>query len=138
MLFYSYYHFGLWVYISESAYSTKVTEKGDVYSYGVVLLVIICCRRSVDINVPEREAILVDWVYECFKGNQVKNLVPDEEVDEQEFERMVRIALWCIQDEPATRPTMKKVVAMFEGTIVIQVPPNLTSYSSTSTENIFP
>ncbi|KAL5560340.1 hypothetical protein UlMin_036551 [Ulmus minor] len=103
-----------------------ITAKVDVFSFGIVLLVIICCRRSVDVNLPEREAILVDWVYECFKANEVKKLIPDEE-DEQDFERMVRIGLWCIQEEPGVRPAMKKVVAMFEGTVDIPVPPCLTS-----------
>lgn len=107
-----------------------ITSKADVYSFGIVLLVTICRRRSVDINAPEREAILVDWVYECFKGNQVRNLVKDEEVDGTELERLVKIGLWCIQEEPAIRPTMKKVVAMFEGTLDIPVPPNLYSSSS--------
>nr|GMN29860.1 hypothetical protein TIFTF001_046384 [Ficus carica] len=104
-----------------------ISAKADVYSFGIVLLVIICCRRSVDVNIPEREAILVDWVYECFKRNEVRNLVHDEEVDEQELERMIKIGLWCIQEEPTVRPAMKKVVAMFEGTVNIPVPPNLTS-----------
>ncbi|KAL5560347.1 hypothetical protein UlMin_036562 [Ulmus minor] len=103
-----------------------ITAKVDVFSFGIVLLVIICCRRSVDVNLAEREAILADWVYECFKANEVKKLIPDE-VDEQAFERMVRIGLWCIQEEPAVRPAMKKVVAMFEGTVDIPVPPCLTS-----------
>ncbi|KAL5560354.1 hypothetical protein UlMin_036565 [Ulmus minor] len=108
-----------------------ITSKVDVFSFGIVLLVIICCRRSVDVNLSDREAILVDWVYECFKANEVKKLIPDE-VDEQAFERMVRIGLWCIQEEPGVRPAMKKVVAMFEGTVDIPVPPCLTSSISAS------
>ncbi|GMN58328.1 hypothetical protein TIFTF001_027433 [Ficus carica] len=113
-----------------------ITTKADVYSFGIVLLVIICCRRSVDVNVPEREAILVDWVYECFKGNNVRNLVQDEGVDEEELERMVRIGLWCIQEEPTIRPAMKKVVAMFEGTVESLVPPDLMStYNSISSSH---
>ncbi|KAL5545119.1 hypothetical protein UlMin_008903 [Ulmus minor] len=103
-----------------------ITAKVDVFSFGIVLLVIICCRRSVDVNLAEREAILADWVYECFKAYEVKKLIPDE-VDEQAFERMVRIGLWCIQEEPTVRPAMKKVVAMIEGTVDILVPPCLTS-----------
>lgn len=113
-----------------------ITTKADVYSFGIVLLVIICCRRSVDVNVPEREAILADWVYECFKGNKVRNLVQDEGVDEEELERMVRIGLWCIQEEPTIRPAMKKVVAMFEGTVESLVPPDLMStYNSISSSH---
>ncbi|KAG7942997.1 hypothetical protein I3843_15G016400 [Carya illinoinensis] len=99
-----------------------ITVKADVYSFGVVLLVIICCRRSIDVNAPEEEAVLVNWVYDCFKANEVSKLVP-EEVDQQSLERMIRIGLWCIEEDPAARPPIKKVVQMLEGTIEIPEPP---------------
>ncbi|KAF5442027.1 hypothetical protein F2P56_036957 [Juglans regia] len=99
-----------------------ITVKADVYSFGVVFLVIICCRKSIDVNAPEEEAILVNWVYDCFKANEVSKLVP-EEVDQQSLERMIRIGLWCIEEDPAVRPPIKKVVQMLEGTIEIPKPP---------------
>ncbi|PON76274.1 S-receptor-like serine/threonine-protein kinase [Parasponia andersonii] len=107
-----------------------ITSKADVYSFGIVLLVVICCRPSVDVNVPEREAILADWVYERFRANEVKNLVQDEQVNEQELNRMLKIGLWCIQEEPTIRPAMKNVVAMLEGTIDIPTPPDQVSYTN--------
>ncbi|KAF4384168.1 hypothetical protein F8388_001406 [Cannabis sativa] len=101
-----------------------ITTKVDVYSFGIVLLVIICCRPSVDASVPEKEAILVDWVDECFRINKLRILFQDDEVDEVEFHRLVKIGLWCIQEDPTIRPTMKKVVSMFEDTLVdIPIPP---------------
>ncbi|KAG6626034.1 hypothetical protein I3843_15G016700 [Carya illinoinensis] len=99
-----------------------ITVKVDVYSFGVVFLVIICSRKNIDINAPEEEAILVNWVYDCFKANEVSKLVP-EEVDQQSLERMIRIGLWCIEEDPATRPSIKKVVQMLEGTVEIPEPP---------------
>ncbi|KAF4384164.1 hypothetical protein F8388_001402 [Cannabis sativa] len=74
-----------------------ITTKADVYSFGIVLLVIICCRPSVDDNLPEKEAM-----------------------NEEEFDRLLKIGIWCIQEEPTIRPPMKKVVAMLEGTLAIQ------------------
>lgn len=98
-----------------------ITVKVDVYSFGIVLLVIICCRRSLDINVPEDEIILVDWVTR--KANEVLKLVPEEVVDVQSLERMIRIGLWCVEEEPTVRPAMKKVVQMLEGTMHVPIPP---------------
>ncbi|KAF5467765.1 hypothetical protein F2P56_011983 [Juglans regia] len=103
-----------------------ITVKADVYSFGVVFLVIICCRKSIDVNAPEEEAILVNWVCDCFKANEVRKLVP-EEVDQQSLERMIRIGLWCIEEDPAARPPIKKVVQMLEGTIEIPEPPSAQS-----------
>lgn len=99
-----------------------ITVKADAYSFGIVFLVIVCCRRSTDINAPEDEAILAEWVYNCFKANEVLKLVP-EEVEEQTLERMIKIGLWCIEKEPAVRPSMKEVVQMLECTTYIPVPP---------------
>ncbi|XP_035542820.1 G-type lectin S-receptor-like serine/threonine-protein kinase LECRK3, partial [Juglans regia] len=98
-----------------------ITVKADVYSFGVVFLVIICCRKSIDINAPEEEAILVNWIYDCFKTNKISKLVP-EEVDQQSLERMIKIGLWCIEEDPAARPPIKRVVQMLEGTVEIPEP----------------
>ncbi|RVW85358.1 G-type lectin S-receptor-like serine/threonine-protein kinase LECRK3 [Vitis vinifera] len=50
-----------------------VTVKADVYSYGIVLLETICCRRNVDWSLPEEEAILEEWVYHCFEAGELVN-----------------------------------------------------------------
>ncbi|XP_059453435.1 G-type lectin S-receptor-like serine/threonine-protein kinase LECRK2 [Corylus avellana] len=104
-----------------------ITVKADVYSFGVMLMEIICGRRNVDMDSPEDEVILADWVYDCFAAGELDKLVKDEEVDKNKLQRMVRIGIWCIQDEPSFRPSMKKVVLMLEGTVEIPAPPSPTS-----------
>ncbi|TYG72607.1 hypothetical protein ES288_D04G035100v1 [Gossypium darwinii] len=108
-----------------------VTVKADVYSFGIVLLEIICCRRSVNWSLKEKEAILEEWVYDCYQAGEVGKIVgEDEEVDIKQLERMVIVGLWCILDEPTLRPSMKKVLLMLEGTVEIPVPPCPTSFFS--------
>ncbi|KAJ9704011.1 hypothetical protein PVL29_005341 [Vitis rotundifolia] len=107
-----------------------VTVKADVYSYGIVLLETICCRKNVDWSLPEEEAILEEWVYDCFEAGELGKLVGDEEVDKRQLERMVKVGLWCILDEPSLRPSMKKVLLMLEGTVDIPVPPSPVSFLS--------
>ncbi|KAG6721642.1 hypothetical protein I3842_03G122000 [Carya illinoinensis] len=108
-----------------------VTVKADVYSYGIVLLEVICRRKSMDNSVPEDRAILVDWVYHCFEAGDLEQLVgPNDEVDKKQLERMIKLGLWCIQDEPSLRPSMKKVLLMLEGTVDIPTPPSPTSFFS--------
>ncbi|GMY32532.1 G-type lectin S-receptor-like serine/threonine-protein kinase LECRK1 [Fagus crenata] len=108
----------------------SVTVKVDVYSFGIVLLEIICCRKSVDCNFREKEAILEELVYNCFECGELSNLVNDEDVNKTQLERMVKVALWCILDQPSLRPSMKKVLLMLEGTMDIPSPPNPTSVLS--------
>jgi hypothetical protein len=63
---------------------------------------------------PE-EILLSGWAYTCFVAGEVNKLVPWEVIDKVVMENMVKVALWCIQDEPFLRPTMKGVVLMLEG-----------------------
>ncbi|KAF5942722.1 hypothetical protein HYC85_020364 [Camellia sinensis] len=72
-----------------------ISVKVDIYSFGVVLLEIICSRRNIEVNVSnEDEMILSTWVYKCFVGGELHRLlVGDEEmrVDSKTLERMVKI-----------------------------------------------
>ncbi|KAK3419360.1 hypothetical protein EUGRSUZ_H05095, partial [Eucalyptus grandis] len=96
-----------------------VTVKVDTYSFGVMLLEIICGRRCVDVSLPEEEAVLEDWVYHCFQAGELDKLVHYQTIDQKQLERMVKVALWCIQEEPAHRPSMKEVLLMLEGTVYV-------------------
>ncbi|KAM3687267.1 hypothetical protein ACJW31_10G063500 [Castanea mollissima] len=108
-----------------------VTIKADVYSFGIVLLELICYRKSVDWDLPEEEAILEEWAYYCFQARELSKLVSDKEVDKKQLERMVKVGLWCVLDEPSLRPSIKKVLLMLEGTVDIPIPPSPTSLLST-------
>ena len=109
-----------------------VTAKVDVYSYGVLLLEIISCRRSVEMEQSEEEkAILTDYAYDCYKRGAVDALVGDDKEaldDRGNLEKLVMIAIWCVQEDP--RPTMRKVTQMLEGVVEVQAPPYPSSFSS--------
>jgi serine/threonine protein kinase len=102
-----------------------ISIKADIYSFGIVLLEIVCCRSSIKVNVPTTdEIILSGWVYDCFMAGELEKLVEDENVDFVTLERMVKVGLWCIQEDPALRPLMKNVILMLEGTMDVPVPPS--------------
>ncbi|KAF8041050.1 hypothetical protein BT93_B3079 [Corymbia citriodora subsp. variegata] len=114
-----------------------ITVKVDVYSFGVLLLEIICCRRSIDIEASNEErVILADWAYDCYREGTLEALVEKDEAamnDMKKLERFVRVAIWCIQEDPALRPTMKKVMLMLEGIIQASAPPSPFAFSTIST-----
>ncbi|XP_050386002.1 G-type lectin S-receptor-like serine/threonine-protein kinase LECRK3 [Argentina anserina] len=102
-----------------------ISVKADIYSFGIVLLEIVCCRRNIEVNIstPD-EIILSSWVSKCFAAGELAKLVEeDENVDLKTLERMVKVGLWCVQDDPALRPFMRNVILMLEGTMDIPVPP---------------
>ncbi|RVW78152.1 G-type lectin S-receptor-like serine/threonine-protein kinase LECRK2 [Vitis vinifera] len=107
--------------------NTLISVKADIYSFGVVLLEIVCCRRSIEVKVSTAdEIILSSWVYGCLVARELDKLVGDEQVEFKSLERMVKVGLWCVQDDPALRPSMKNVILMLEGTVDIPFPPSPT------------
>ena len=111
-----------------------ITIKVDVYSYGVLLLEIICCRRSFEANAEnENQMVLIDWAHDCLNERELDQLVEDDKEaldDMKRVEKYVMIALWCIQEDPSLRPTMKKVLQMLEGFVDVPTPPGLPSSTS--------
>ncbi|XVE95673.1 hypothetical protein REPUB_Repub02eG0118900 [Reevesia pubescens] len=103
--------------------NVPITVKADIYSFGIMLFEIVCYRMSVEADVPDNEAVLVNWVYDCFKANDLEKLVQEDEVEKKKLERVVKVGLWCTQDEPSSRPSMKNVILMLEGTVNIPDPP---------------
>jgi len=112
--------------------SIGITAKVDVYSYGVILLELICCRRNVESMVAEEDQkILTYWANDCYRCGRVDILVEgdDEAIfDLKKVERYVVVALWCLQEDPTTRPTMLKVTQMLDGAVSIPSPPDYSSF----------
>ncbi|OIT27587.1 g-type lectin s-receptor-like serinethreonine-protein kinase lecrk2 [Nicotiana attenuata] len=103
-----------------------ITVKADVYSFGVLLLEIICCRRNVDIEAGEEKAILTSWAYDCYQEGTIYQLVENDSDaigDRKKLERFLMVAIWCIQEDPSLRPTMKNVVLMLEEIVEVAAPP---------------
>ncbi|RWR77825.1 Protein kinase domain-containing protein [Cinnamomum micranthum f. kanehirae] len=114
--------------------SMMITAKVDVYSFGVMLLEIICCRKNIVLEQQNyEEAILTVWAYDCYKNGRLDTLVDHEEEalnDARKLNRLVMVAIWCIQEEPSLRPSMKKVTEMIEGAVEVAVPPDPSSFIS--------
>uniref|UniRef100_A0A6N2K681 non-specific serine/threonine protein kinase n=1 Tax=Salix viminalis TaxID=40686 RepID=A0A6N2K681_SALVM len=120
-------------YISPEWFRNKpITVKVDVYSFGVILLEIICCRRSVDLEMGEAEnPVLTDWAYDCYVNGTLDVLIGDDTEamnDMSTLERLLKVGIWCIQEEPSLRPTMRKVTQMLEGVIEVPAAPNPYPY----------
>ncbi|KAJ0976592.1 hypothetical protein J5N97_012066 [Dioscorea zingiberensis] len=81
-------------------------------------------RKNMELEVDADEIILSEWVYSCYLAGELEKLTLDEDVDMVEFERAVKVGLWCIQTDPTLRPSMKNVIIMLEGCAEISSPPS--------------
>ena len=115
--------------------SKPVTATVDVYSYGVMLLEIICCRKCLHSETENKEeAILIDWACDCYREHRLDKLVKNDDEARKDMgmvERAVRVAIWCIQGDPSLRLSMGTVILMLEGVNEVHVPPYPFPFSST-------
>jgi serine/threonine protein kinase len=102
-----------------------VSTKSDVYSYGMMLLEMVGGRKNVKSVAQESsEKYFPHWIYDHF--GQDDGLQSCEVTRENEgiARKMSVIGLWCIQILPRHRPTIGKVLEMFErGLDELDMPP---------------
>lgn len=105
----------LFIFFIEYGYMMKITEKSDVYSYGVVMLEVLTGKQPIDPTIPDG-VHLVDWVR--LKRGGIEVLDPSlHSRPESEIEEMLQalgVALLCVNSSPDERPTMKDVAAMLK------------------------
>lgn len=109
--------FLFFVYLNhaENAYSTRVTEKCDVYSYGVILLELLCRKMAVD-PCFEEGIDIVSWTGKSLEENSDCLCLFDEEIshwgesEQQKALRLLDLALECTERMPSMRPSMRDVV----------------------------
>ncbi len=105
---------------TEYSFGTRVTEKIDIYSFGVVLLELVTGKRAADPLEPLEGTTLVQWVH-----NRVNSVVTSKDLCEildskcrmgsqSEMIQVLEIALSCTNTMPMSRPSMREVVKMLE------------------------
>ncbi|CAK9218373.1 unnamed protein product [Sphagnum troendelagicum] len=97
--------------------SGRATEKGDVYSYGVMLLELISGKRPTDPSLMNQGMNLVGWATSCIRQNRHLELVDrrcSEGIPHEHLEAVLHIAARCIAPMPDERPTMDQVVQMLQ------------------------
>ncbi|KAK3118735.1 hypothetical protein QOZ80_9BG0705900 [Eleusine coracana subsp. coracana] len=106
---------GSYGYIApEYAYTLRVDEKSDVYSYGVVLLELITGRRPVG---DFGEGVdIVQWAKRTTGGRRgnVPGII-DRRLDAtpaEEVAHLFFVSMLCVQENSVERPTMREVVQM--------------------------
>ncbi|KAL9259218.1 G-type lectin S-receptor-like serine/threonine-protein kinase-like protein [Drosera capensis] len=114
-----------------------ITPKADVYSFGMVLLEMVIGTRSSEqqkSQMDSAEWYLPTWAFDkAYKEMNVEDVLDrqirhiyDEKQHLEMVSRMVRTAIWCLQERPDMRPSMGKVAKMLEGTVEIMEPPKPT------------
>ncbi|CAG7893241.1 unnamed protein product [Brassica rapa] len=101
----------------EYAQSGKLTDRSDVFSFGVVLLELITGRKPVDQYMPLGEESLVEWarplLHKAIETGDFSELVDrrlEKHYVENEVFRMIETAAACVRHSGPKRPRMAQVV----------------------------
>lgn len=95
---------------------SKLSSKNDVFSFGVVLLEIISCRKAMDLC--RTPTSISEWAVSLIKQGRIEDVcdvrvpVPDYMVSA--IKHMVCVALSCVSMNEACRPSMGEIVAGME------------------------
>ncbi|KAL6012463.1 hypothetical protein ACLOJK_002952 [Asimina triloba] len=127
----------------EYAESGRITEKADIYAFGVVLLELITGQKAIDMSRPEGQQFLVEWARPLLESEEVQTIVFDQLLDPQlDFYQLqlvshqvlatVHAAALCLRRNPLDRPNMSKVLRIIEGDAMADPGFNIDPLSSRS------
>lgn len=103
-----------------------ISEKSDVYSYGMLLLEIIGGRKNFDPEASSEKSYLPSFAFKMLDEGKLSDILDSRMTIDGEDERVytaIKVALWCIQEDMNLRPSMTKVVQMLEGISPVPKPP---------------
>ncbi|RWR96262.1 Protein kinase domain-containing protein [Cinnamomum micranthum f. kanehirae] len=107
----------------EYAMHGYLTDKADVFSFGIVVLEIVSGKSNTNYKPKPDGIYLMDWAYVLQERGSLIELVDPKlgsEFNKEEAIGMMTIALLCTNSSSILRPTMSAVVSMLEGRTDVQ------------------
>lgn len=99
----------------------QLTEKADVYSFGIVLIEIVSGKQNNRSKISDYTDSLVTYTWKKFQMGTVEDLIDpnlmlhnyeDKKNITSEILRAVHVGLLCTQESPTLRPPMSRVLQM--------------------------
>ncbi|KAL6518815.1 hypothetical protein OROHE_017568 [Orobanche hederae] len=112
----------------------QLTEKADVYSYGVLVLEIVCARKNNAF--AEGSGSLLHTVWKLYTTDRLTEAVDPclrGEIPATDASKVLRVGLLCAQASVAHRPSMVEVVQMLTDENIEIPEPKQPPFINTST-----
>ncbi|XP_015893356.3 protein kinase STUNTED isoform X1 [Ziziphus jujuba] len=96
----------------------KVSDKIDVYAFGVVLLELLSGRGPISSDTSKGQESLVMWAKPIIERGDLKDILDpdlDGKYDEVQMQRMALAATLCITQAARLRPNMSEVLKLLKG-----------------------
>ncbi|TYI61938.1 hypothetical protein E1A91_D10G208400v1 [Gossypium mustelinum] len=112
-------------YMAPEWLSSVITEKVDVYSFGIVVLEILCGRQNIDESQLDENRHLLELFRRYQEEGKLLDLVDecngDLHSNATEVMEMMKVVASCLQTEHANRPSMSSLVKLFEGSVDVVI-----------------
>ncbi|XP_021900354.1 probable receptor-like protein kinase At3g17420 [Carica papaya] len=96
----------------------KVSDKVDVYAFGVVLLELLSGREPICSETSKGEESLVMWARPRLESGNVKGILDPDlngKFDEVQMQRMVLAATLCLTRASRLRPKIREILKLLRG-----------------------
>ncbi|KAJ1402116.1 Serine/threonine-protein kinase, active site [Sesbania bispinosa] len=124
-------------YLDPEYYMTQqLTEKSDVYSFGVLMLELVTARRPIEQGkyIVREVMRVMDTSKDLYNLHSIIDPTMMKVTSPKGLERFVGLAMRCVKEYAAERPTMAEVVKEIENIIeLVGVNPNAESASTSET-----
>ncbi|WOL16258.1 receptor-like protein kinase HERK 1 [Canna indica] len=116
----------------------QLTEKSDVYSYGVVLLEVLCARPVIDPTLPRDMVNLAEWGVKWQKRGELEQIVDTRiagSIRPESLRKFGETIEKCLADTGVERPSMGDVLWNLEYVLHLQEADSSTSVSDVNSIN---
>ncbi|TKY68388.1 Cysteine-rich receptor protein kinase 10 [Spatholobus suberectus] len=116
----------------EYAMEGLFSVKSDVFSFGVLVLEIICGKKNSGFYLSEcgQSLLLYAWkIWSAGKYLELMDPVLETSCIDSEVVKCIHIGLLCVQEDAADRPTMSTVVVMLASDTMALPKPNQPAFS---------
>lgn len=103
--------------------SQQLTQKSDIYSFGVVLIEVLCARPVICPILPREQVNLADWAMQQHRRGMLHKVIDPRIVDTinpESLKKYVEAAHKCLADHGVDRPNMGDVLWHLEYALQLQ------------------